>query len=461
MVKETPSFNITNADQLAEAKKCSNVYGGSPYVKEYLNKSVSESDTEYASRKEISSIKSIFEKGIDSFKDIIFRKDLEFTENMPENIVKYYEKVSGKENLTNLAKNTLRDILLENESYWLVWTPNIAVKNAKEEEERGVRPYVEKIGIDSIVDSMTFENEIGELIMVTVIGSYVYSKTKYEKEYKKEYRIYFDTGIVEIWREGAKGIVEYIEEITLGVEGMPIVKFSFDDDEVMPPFINEANLQLQQYNIESAKYSYNMKIPFLFVTSFGMLQNSRNIATDSTDDDDNPIKIVEFQSSKGIDFPVNPETGAKIGGIEFKEVSGDNDKVLKSTSEDLGKAIMEGFITITTDGSGNKTVEQSQNERVAGESTLSSTASKLEMFLNKVHVIFCAYASTPPKGEITVNKQFIKDELDELEYKMLIDLLGEEIIDKKEFILELQRYGKLKNVNVDELINRLTAVGKQ
>ena len=48
----------------------------------------------------------------------------------------------------------------------------------------------------------------------------------------------------------------------------------------------------------------------------------------------------------------------------------------------------------------------------------------------------------------------------EIEYKMLIDLLSEEIIDKEEFILELQRYGKLENVNIEELKKRLIAVGK-
>ncbi len=458
---DTPKFKEVNSLGQSEYDKCKRVYKGSSYVQQFLLKPVSESRQEFHIRSSISSIGSTFKKGVNSFRDIIFREDLKYSEDMPENLILYYKTVSGGKSLNSLSKDTLKDILLSNGCYWLVWTPDTMAVNAKEEEQLGIRPYIEMITKDRIVESLTHKDELGNLTVVTVKGSYVFQANKYEKEYKAEYRVYFDTGIVEIWRDNGSGKIVFVEDISLGVPEMPIIHLSFDDEEEVPPFINEANLQLQQYNIESAKFSYNLKLAFPLVTTWGMLMNSQNISKDGFDDQGNAVKMVEFQSSKGIDFPVNPETGAKLGDLEFKEVSGTSDKVLKSTAEDLIKAIVEGFITMTANTSGNKTTIESESERVAGESTLSATSSKLEEFINKGHILFCKYAGLPEVGTISVNREFVEDELDTVEYKLLFDLLSEEILDKEEFIRELQRYGKLKGVDVDKLIARLTAVGKQ
>ncbi len=457
---DAPDFKQDNSLSQEEYLKCKAVYGGSPYVAGYLLKPVSESTAEHDIRKKISSIDSTYKKGINSFRDIIFRKDIEYSDDIPEQLLEYYKTVSGGDNLNSLSRDTLKDILLANDCYWLIWTPQFQAANAKEEEEIGLRPYIEKITADRIVDSLTYQDALGNLTMVTVQGSYVYEKNRYEKKTKTEFRVYFKDGLVEIWRQDSQNVFTLVDEVQSEVKAMPIIKMTFSEGESIPPFVNEANLQLQQYNIESAKFSYNIKLAFPLVVTWGMLMNSHNIATDGFDDEGNEVKLVEFQSSKGIDFPVNPETGSKLGDIEFKEVSGTSDKVLKSTSEDLTKSIIDGFITMTTDASGNKTVEQAESERVAGESTLAATASNLELFINRGHDLFSQFAGIPTKGYITINKQFVKDMLDELEYKLLIDLLGEEIIDKREFVLELQRYGKVKNIDVDELMDRLTAVGK-
>ncbi len=457
---DTPRFEQPLSLAQTEYAKCKKVFDGSSYVNSFLLQPVSESNKEYEVRASISSIGSSYRKGITNIRDIIFRKDLEYSEDMPESIAEDYTTVWGGNDLNDLSKNTLKDALLGNGCYWLIWTPTEQAANAKEEEQLGIRPYIEKITMDRIVEQLTYQDALGNLTMVTVKGSYVYKETKYEKEYKAEYRVYFDTGIVEIWRDTG-GMIVQVEEVILGVPEMPIVYFVIDQDQDIPPFINEANLQLQQYNIDSAKFSYNLKLAFPLVTTWGMLMNSQNIAEDGFDNDGNSVKLVEFQASKGIDFPVNPETGAKLGDLEFKEVSGTSDKVLKSTSDDLTKAILEGFVTMTTDTTGNKTTTQSESERVAGESTLASTASKLEAFINRAHDLFCKYAGVPTQGEIIVNDEFVGDELDDLEYKLLFDLLGEEILDKEEFVRELQGYGKLKGVDVDKLIARLTAVGKQ
>ena len=293
--------------------------------------------------------------------------------------------------------------------------------------------------------------------MVIVAGSYSFKEGRYGSEKKIEYRIYFDTGLVEIWRENAEGEITHYEDIQLEVEKMPIIELQYEEQTDTPAFTNESKLQLQQYNIDSARFSYNLKLAFPLVKTWGLLQNSNNIAKNDIDEDGNPVKIVEFQASKGIDFPVNPENGAKLGDINFEEISGDADKVLQGTSNDLTMAISRGFIQITTNQSGNKTVAEAENERATAEGTLNSASQNVEMFLNDAHILFCEYAGIKPTGTIVMNTEFVEDTLDNTEYQLLMDLYAEQIIDRTQLLEELQHYDKLKTMDIEALIDRTLA----
>lgn len=458
--QDQPSFNQRHTRQLMLGTICKDTYIGADKVKKYLIKPVSESDIEYEGRQNISAIATTFKKGIDSFTDILFKNPLRYSEDVPDKIVEYYKTANGSDSLNEMAKGAFKESLLMNAVYWLVWTPDNTASNAREEEQLGIRPYIEEITLENIISIR--RDSLGNLSMVIVAGTYVAEEGRYEDVEKAEYRVYFASGEVEIWREAKTGDeIEMYDTIMLDVPEMPIVELRYETQDETPAFINEAKLQLEQYNIESARFSYNIKLGFPMVTTWGLLQNSKNVAIDSEDSDGNPVKIVQFQSSKGIDFPVNPETGSKLGDIEFKEISGDSDSVLKGTSEDYTTAIMDGFISLITSTSGNKTVAEAENERAAGESTLSSASSNLEDFLNRVHSLFCKYAGIEPVGEIYTNTEFVDDDLDSLEYQLLTDLLAESVIDKRQFLEELQSYGKLQTVDIDALMDRLTAVGYQ
>ena len=459
MSVDTPSFKVTETAARRLGLMCKDVYDGGDKVHKYMIKSVSESATEYSKRVELSSIKTTFKKGIDGFTDLLFKNPVHLTEDVPEKLDTYYKKLNGNQTLNEMAKGAFKETLLTNVIYWLVWTPENTAANAKEEEELGIRPYVEEIPLERIIDVQ--KDEMGNIQMIIVAGSYNYESGRYGVETKPEYRIYFADGEVEIWRENAKGEVNLYDTVQLEVPEMPIVELEYEEQTENPAFVNEANIQLQQYNIDNARFSYNLKLAYPIVKTWGLLQNSRNIARDSIDEEGNPVKVVEFQSSKGIDFPVNPETGAKLGDIGLTEVSGGADAVLKSTSDDMDQAIADGFIQLVTSESGNKTVAEAENERARGEGTLSSASQNLQNFLNDVHRLMCLYAGEQIAGEVIVNTEFASDDLDQLEYNMLTDLYAEQIIDKRQLIEELQKYGKLKTVEIDALMDRLTAVGMQ
>ena len=454
-----PSFQQTNTVLLSQVSKCHNVYEGSEKVHEYLTKSKNESALGYSTRVEISACATIFKKGINSFVDILFRDSLTYSDDMPENIVEYYDSADGKRSLNEVAKQITKEILLSNKVYVLVWTPQSTATNAKEEQQQGVRPYIEIITRDRIIDSVTKRDTNGNIERIGVIGSYIESETRYEIEEGVENRVYFNDGTTEIFRKYGGGFVLH-DTIESDVKDMHILELTLDDIVDSPPFINEANTQLQHYNLESAKDAYNVQLAFPFIVTHGMMQNNRDISVNGTDDDGNTIQVVEFQANKGIDFAVNPETGAKLGDVTIKELSGSADAVLKSSIDDKKMAIIDGFVKMVGDSSGNKTTQQSESERVSGESTLAALSDKIEDFLNDIHALFSAFLSMEVKGYISVNKEFIEQGLSELKYKMLSDLYADETLDRRAYIEELQNLGELTTLDVDELEARLLANGK-
>ena len=451
---DTPSFKVDDTIERQQGLMCKDVYEGGHNIKPYLIQPVSESAQEYQKRQKVSSVKPVFKKGIDSFTDLLFRKPITYQDISPE-IEEYYKKANGNQSLNEMAKGAFKESLLTNAIYWLVWTPPNDAETAAEENEEQIRPYIEEIILDNVVEVV--HDTMGNVARITVAGAYEYESGRYGSVMKPEYRIYFNDGVVEIWRENSEGEIVLVDTIQLEVPKMPIVELRYEEQTETPAFTNEAKLQLQQYNIDSARFSYNLKLAFPLVKTWGLLQNSNNIAKDSIDDDGNPVKVVEFQASKGIDFPVNPETGAKLGDIEFEEISGDADKVLKGTSDDLTISISRGFIQITTNQSGNKTVAEAENERATGEGTLSSAAQNVEVFLNDVHTLFCEYAGLPVEGNIIMNTDFVEDTLDNTEYQMLMDLYSEQIIDRTQLLEELQHYDKLKTMDIEALIDRTLA----
>ncbi|MDM5264689.1 hypothetical protein PF327_10830 [Sulfurovum sp. XTW-4] len=453
-----PEFKIKDTTVIAQSKKCNDVYVGANRVQEYLIKSNSESTIEFNSRKSIASCGTTFKKGINSIVDILFKTEITIDEKVSPKLTKYYETADGKQSLNKIAKTLLKQLLLSNKVYVLVWTPVNDAKNAKEEEQKGIRPYIEIITRDRVMDNILKRDSLGNIVHIAIAGSYVESETRYETKTNNEYRVYFNDGITEIFRETKDGVSLY-QTVQSEVEELNIIELTMDEVNDIPNFINEANYQLQHYNIESAKDSYNKKLAFPFVVTWGMMSNSSGIATEKTDDNGNTIQVVEFQANKGIDFSVHPETGAKLGDVEIKELDGNADTILKTTLEDKKLAILDGFIKFFTESSGNKTVEQSESERTAGESMAASLSQDMEHYLNRIHDLMCKFAGEKTEGYISTNKEFIDSGLTDIVYKMLSDLYMDETIDREAFLTEIQSYGLLKTIDIQKLKDRLTANG--
>jgi hypothetical protein len=442
-----PNFKPPLAENYKYIELCKNVYAGSSHCKKYLTLKTGESREGFEARKLEATLNQTFYKGVRSIIDIIFRKELTLSDDVSQKMKDYYEKADGTHSLNVVAKHLLRDMLLTNRAYVLVWTPPVKAKNALEEKKKGLRPYVQ------LIDRTRILKMNGKPPSIAVKGTYQENIGRYGSDTRVEHKIYFEDGIVERWVDDKK-----VETIKIGYQGIPIVEAIFDENEKdMPPFADEATYTISHFNMESRRKSYGHKLLDPTIVSWGMFQNQENIATETTDSEGNKVFKVEFGANRGINFPVNPETGAKLGDVEFKELSGKSDAIARASLEDDLTAIKKGFIEIVSEKSGNKTVTESENERVSGESQLSSIASTLENVLNRVHFLMCTMAGEPVVGEITVNKEFLNTTITDLQYQIWKDMNIDGLMTKETFLKMLQKNGALEGVNLDEELRKLEA----
>jgi len=462
-VADVPSFNQSPSYKilLQDVSKCHDVYNGGRDVHKYLNKSTSESLAGFKKSVSTSALSQTFENGINSIKDILFRSPITFDDKISPNLLELYKTVDGRQSFNEFAKEILVQAELSNRVYVLVSTPPHNAKTKAEEIQQGVRPTSELIPRDRVMDKLIKRDGAGNIVRIGITGSYIKTEGKYTDVVEDENRIYFADGTVEIWRDNSDGEMVLHETISSEVKEIHILEFVYNEIKDAPPYINAANYQLQHYNIERSKDRYNIKLGFPKVISWGLMGNSQNVSTQTKDENGNTVNVVEFDADKGIDFSVNPETGAKLGDVKILELDGKADGILETTLASKTKTIVKSFIEVVSDSNGNKTVEQSESERAEGESEISQLSDKMEDFINKIHKLFARFAGDSGDGYITTNKEFIKNGLTELKLKMLDDLLGNEIIDKIAYTKELQGMGELQTLDIDELEKRLIADGKR
>lgn len=449
-------FKTTRTDAFyIDGKKCRDVYNGGRDITRFLIKSNNESASGFRIRKDTSSCATHFRAGIDAFKDLIFRNEISFDDAMADILVEYYKKATGSISLNEFAKNALIEMLLTGEAYALVYTPiQETLQSAQAEKDLGVRPYVEIISADRIIPELTRKNEQGNITQIGIRASYIVSSDRYNDETADEIRVYFDNGEIDIIRD------DEVSTFATNVKKLHIIQMRYGAED-KAPFINEANMQIQHYNLSSAKDAYNLKLGFPFPVTWNMIGKGSKVARRELDENGNSIQRVEFDANKGINFPVNQDTGAKLGDVEFRELSGSADAILSNSLKEKEIAIGKGFVKLAIQGTSNKTVEQSKGERAEGTSKLAQIATKVEEFLNNIHELFCDFLSIENSGYISVNREFIENGLSKEDKDLLLEFFSLGEITFAELVNELQNANLLTTLDLDEIKSRRLAEGKQ
>ncbi len=440
---------ILKPDTPKSVTLCRATYKGSLSAVKYLSQREYESDTSFEKRNELVAVGYNYKKGIDTIVSMIFKEDIKYNE-MPPNIEEMLETVDGNDDFTFFGRSILRSITVGHTGYVLVWTPQEKAANKQQEKELNIRPYAEFIERERVVEKYTQRDSKGALSQICIQGSYPVASTDdpYLMEDKPEYRFYKKDGTVDIFREAAEGGFTFFETRSNELKQMPVVEFLVDrDSDKTPPYYDSAVYQLHIMNIESGKDRYNFDLPFPTVTTFGMLQNSKNLVVPGLDG----VQKVEFRSDKGIDFPVNPETGAKLGGVEFIERSGDIDGILAKSIEDKRASIDAAFIKLLVDSTGNKTVEQSESERAAGISSLTSISNAMAAGLLRVALLMMEMSGNKGKPGVILTKEFLSGEITPQQITLFYDLYLSGALTDAEYIKCLQDPKYFDSLDADKM----------
>jgi len=450
-----PPFDKTQPNK-PFIKLCEDVYSGSEACKNYLVKAPTETTTEYNSRVNSFVMPSLCKIGIDEIVDIVMRNPLVYSDDMRDDIKEMYmTNIDGNNtSLNEYAKQILKDLLITNKSFTNVWTPR----------ENATRPFITRMGRQTI----DYIERDGDYPQISVKGTYVVSKDKYNTEEKEEHKIYFNNeSLVEVWRGN-----KLVESIPTNYGRIPIVeatyngvKNSFSND--LPPFLDAFKLEIFYWGeTASRKHSFVTRLAIPLVLTWGMeLQELANDTSETAVNKVGEVIKIEIGGSTGWNMPMSSD-GKKLGDIEFRELDGANDKVLGMHLKDIEEWIKYSFVSFVKDNKGNKTVEQSKNERVTAESALSSLAGNLEDTLNEINdLFFNQYGKNETeligkKGKITVNRDFLDTLISDLEANLLDKLKEAGDITRGTYLKQLQENGgMLKGVDLEEEEKKLEAKG--
>lgn len=451
MSTPTPPFEMQKPN-IPLIQKSLDVHNGSETTVKYLKQASTEDSEEFKNRKSNFTLAPLYQTGIESIINIIMRNPITFSDDMREDIKDMYSKdIDGlNTSLNEHAKQILRDLLLTNKNFTNVWT-----------EPNGSRPYVSNV--ERLRVAYIYRD--GEFKQIAIKGAYSQFKDRYNIEIKEEYKIYFGNGDVEVWRDG-----KLTDTLLTDYNTIPVIETTLQGNKAefyndKPPFLDLAKMMIRWGETDSRKNEFVNRLAIPLVVAWGM--ELAELAEDSTETAVTRVGDtyrVEMAGSRGWSFAIN-QNGQKLGDIEFRELSGANDGVLRANITDIENVVKNGFVKFVQSDKGGKTVTESENERVGAESYLSSIAQLLEDSLNEINGLFYSFYGkkettvTGGKGYITVNKDFLATKLTDIEAQLLKDLNEASIITHETYLKQLQDGGMLKGVDVDMEIKKLESKG--
>jgi len=362
----------------------------------YLRKQVGEGYDDFSKRVNSSVIDTTFARGIDNTVKLTFKQEIVTNSDVL--------------NFNKCGKDVLTDLLIHGIVFVHVW-------NTLDEELDKAHYTI----LDLKIIEEVILNDLNEIHSIQIKG--------------EEFDIiYFSDGTIQ-HVIGDKVIHEEMAII------FPFVMIRVPK----VPYLQEAKFQISHYNIDSAREAYGLKLLNPIVKSWGMLQNQDNIATDL-----NGVTKVEFQATRGIDFPMFE--GKKGGDIEILELNGTNDSIASNFLEYRTKQIENGFLnSILTPSATRKTEMEILTVSAPVTSTLTHYSKLIVDALINIGLIANKIMSINSTIELSHLPTMIHKGLTQEEYLVLKELKDDGLLSTETYMRVLKsKFDMLKDVDLSK-----------
>ena len=238
----------------------------------YLKRYDGETDTSYSNRVDTSEWNDATGQTIDDSRDKIFRKELNYTEEVPEDFWKVIDNADGNgANLNEWAKQFVPKGIQEGLAYIFVDYPEVPRGLTQADYEAlSPQPTFSTVMFSDVINRII--DDKGRLVQATISEKVTVQKDRFEQEEVVQYRVLFideNDVYMELYMQTDDGIVQTKEPtvITPIKNGkkllkLPLIPFYTGKEgfhNAKPPLNELANLSITWYNKRS-QYSRALRI---------------------------------------------------------------------------------------------------------------------------------------------------------------------------------------------------------
>lgn len=374
---------LSHSDQLNVVDA---IYKGIDSAVVYIQKYNKEEQTTYEDRQSVATLNNFVKRVVNSFEDIIFRKELDVSGLEGSVVAPYIDNIDYVNSLNTFSRQVLNNFELNGKSYILIDAPIYSenVKSKADEISQGLRPYMKLVDRLDILNWRY--NEQMKLSHVTIREVYDKGSHEFEENYDVQYRVMYFGGRVDIWRDN-----EIYQTLELNYSTIPLVEVGSDD---VPVLYDLAKININHMNRSSELNNYIRIGAAPIPITWGM------------DIDPGETKVIGV--NQGINF-----TGLKNEtGLEWVEMTGSNATMIREQIKADEEAMLDIAVTLVTSNQPRTATEVSA-DNVENESKLVTSADTVEVAINKALEFFAAYLNTTLTEEqkVIVNKDFNSNKL--------------------------------------------------
>lgn len=412
---------------------CYNVFSGIDTAKQYLLQAPREDDTSYQTRQDGATLKNFVKRATEAFVGMIYRKPVQVV-GYSETINEIVERIDKKSNMNKFSRELTTSLVRDGKVFIAVDTPI----------DGDGDPYFSILDRLSVINWR--KNENGEYTMLVYVEAVEEDSGDFGLEVITQWRVFRETGDVEIWRnDTARGFYLH-EEIQTEFDYIPIVDIELDD---IPPLYDIAKLTTKHMNRTSFKDKYldMAAIPVPVIWDAGGANEDDTGAHSSK-----PVYVI------GVDEAFVFSGTKDESDFQWRELNGSSITALQDDLAIIEEDITSGVIRAAqSDNTTIKTATQSFYEAAESSNRVTVIANAVEIGLNKAMKMLADMINETldPIARVIVNKDFnaITQNTDNLRLVWEVYLGG--AMSTETFLKSMESFEVIDIGSVEEEIKRI------
>ena len=433
------------------------VYDSSPTLgeEEFLLRDEFESVKSYEIKKKFYLTGYHLKKGIGRISSSVLRNDIHVSCDYEiENEIAL--KTNTNQSVYEFCHSVIHEILISDVCYAFTYANGDKPKNKTEESNEKYRGVTDILHRESIIDHLTIQSKstgIEQICVYTPKKKTKLGTLKYEFEdsytfYVKDYNY---TKVIRYTKDENDNKFILDDEIST-LEYFPITKIW---DGGIPIACEIANAQIRWMNREANtrrfvdKLSHPMGIGHGLNSAVIDTVKATGVCSMYKENTEEWYKCAIEKMNGNSFISKEMQDGKKRIDFEYVELNGSNYDMQERNMQTLEKYMVDGFVRIVKGERANKSAVESKNEASEAINFFSYMSSRLQSFIDEIHIKNCFISGVEPTAEIEMPSKYTESDIDKTIYEIAKDVLDRGVVNEKGFKDIVSSIGIFDNVGKD------------